>query len=163
MSSLEYHYLQILIHRPWTSRRLQPSPAQGRGYRHARQICVTSACEMADILTGFERRFGYRRLNVETLQILPSAALILIFATISTSDKKGKDPHVVANLSTVLRALDELSSTHVCAREHLDSLLSLQQSWYDIYKGQQAKRRAGSISQELNDPARRAKRSKALQ
>ncbi|KAK3703945.1 hypothetical protein LTR37_014163 [Vermiconidia calcicola] len=139
---LEYHYLAILLHRPWTSRRLQPVPAQGHGYRQARKICVTSACEMANILLKFEKHYGYRRLNVETLQILPSAALILIFATVSVSDSGDKAAHIATNLNTVLRALDELSSSYACAREHLESLLLIQQTWHNTSKGSSGKRAA---------------------
>lgn len=159
--SLEYHYLTILIHRPWTSRRLQPLPAQGRGHRHARKTCVNSASEMANILLLFEKRFGYRRLNVETLQILPSAALILIFAAVSTSEDKEGASQITANLNTVLRALDELSNTYVSAREHLESLLLIQQSWQSTAKGKRRKRSVVGNRIENSDNDRQAKRGRA--
>lgn len=159
--SLEYHYLTILIHRPWTSRRLQPLPAQGRGHRHARKTCVNSASEMANILLLFEKRFGYRRLNVETLQILPSAALILIFAAVSTSEDKEGASQITANLNTVLRALDELSNTYVSAREHLESLLLIQQSWQSTAKGKRRRRSVVGNRIENSDNDRQAKRGRA--
>ncbi|KAI7498850.1 hypothetical protein KC357_g256 [Hortaea werneckii] len=117
---LEYHYLQILVHRPWTSRRHQPVPAQGPGYRHARKMCIDSACEMAKILRVFERQFGLTRLDVETAQVLPSAALILTFATVSqtqvrqrqmssiANEKESSNATIVSHLNTLFRALDEL-------------------------------------------------------
>ena len=95
---------------------------------------------MASILLLFEKRFGYRRLNVETLQILPSAALVLIFAAVSTPDDNEDAPKIATNLNTVLRALDELSNIYASAREHLDSLLMIQQSWRSTAKGKNRKR-----------------------
>ena len=65
---------------------------------------------------------------METLQIPLSAALILLFATVSTPEDDESAPQIAANLNTVLRALDELSNTYVSAREHLESLLRIQQS-----------------------------------
>jgi hypothetical protein len=125
---MEYHYLLILVHRPWTSRRLHPFPLQGRGYRHARETCVQSACSIAKC----------RSLDVETLQILPSAALILIFSAVCESASGQSE--VLTNLNTILRALDELSNTYDCARQHLDGLLHVQQRWYLSYRTGVAKR-----------------------
>lgn len=104
---------------------------------------------MASILLIFEKRFGYRRLNVETLQILPSAAMILIFATVSAPKHEESAPQVAANLNTVLRALDELSNTYVSAREHLESLLLIQQSWRSTAKGKHRKRSVGGNRLEV--------------
>lgn len=159
-NSLEYHYLTILIHRPWTSRRLQPMPAQGRGHHHARKTCINSAREMASILLIFEKRFGYRRLNVETLQILPSAALILIFATVSTPEGDESAPQIATDLNTVLRALDELSNTYVSAREHLESLLLIQQSWRSTAKGKHRKRSMLGNRLETADSEHQSKRGR---
>lgn len=135
---MEYHYLLILVHRPWTSRRLHPFPLQGRGYRHARETCVNSACSIARCLAQFETQHGSRSLDVETLQILPSAALILIFSAVCDSSSGQSD--VLTDLNTILRALDELSSTYDCARQHLDGLLHVQQRWYLSYRTGVAKR-----------------------
>lgn len=137
-------------------------PAQGRGYRHAREICVTSASEMASILLIFEERFGCRRLNVETLQILPSAALILIFATVSTCEDEDTATKIAANLNTVLRALDELSNTYVSAREHLESLLLIQQSWRSTAKGKLRKRSIAPERVESGDPEQQTKRRRQM-
>jgi hypothetical protein len=161
-NSIEYHYLTILIHRPWTSRRLQPLPTLGRGHRHARKICVNSACEMASILLIFEKRFGYRRLNVETLQILPSAALILIFATVSTPEDDEDAPQIAANLNTVLRAIDDLSNTYVSAREHLESLLLIQQSWRSTSKGKHRKRSIVGSRLEVAESEHQPKRGRLV-
>lgn len=140
---MEYHYLLILVHRPWTSRRLHPFPLQGRGYRHARETCVRSACVIANCLARFEMQHGSRSLDVETLQILPSAALILIFSAVcdSSSASVPGQSNVLTSLNTILRALDELSNTYESARKHLDGLLHVQQKWYLSYRTGQAKRR----------------------
>jgi hypothetical protein len=126
-------------------------PAQGRGHRHARKTCINSACEMASVLVLFEKRFGYRRLNVETLQILPSAALILIFASVSMPEGDESAPEIAANLNNVLRASDELSNTYVSAREHLESLVLIQQSWRSTAKGKHRKRSIMGTRLELTE------------
>lgn len=76
---------------------------------------------------------------METSQLLPSAALILIFASISVD----KETHagVVGHLSALLRALDNLSGIFVSARMHLDSLLAIQQQWCAVYDGKKQQRR----------------------
>ena len=119
---------------------------------------------MANILLIFEKRFGYRRLNVESLQILPSAALILIFATVATSEREGKHSQVAASLNNVLRALDELSNTYVSAREHLESLLQVQQSWCAIAKGKGRQRKWSLVdsARETSDLERPAKRGRQV-
>lgn len=160
-NSLEYHYLQILVHRPWTSRRLQPIPAQGPGFLHARRTCIASASEIARLLCNFEERFGFQRLDVETSQLLPSAALILIFASISVG-KRDADT-INGYLSTLFRALDSLSNVYVSARMHLDSLLSIQQQWCAVYdhrrQQKSGKKRNHDRSASL-DPARLGSNSK---
>lgn len=148
--SMEYHYLQILLHRPWTSRRLQPIPAKGRGFRHARQTCIDSACEMARILLVFEERFGYRHLDVETSQMLPSAALVLVFATVSRPKEDSNLPDVLSHLNTFLRALDELSSIHASVRQQLNSVLLTQERWRTLHQKQLSKRRE-EVDVDAND------------
>ncbi|RMY05055.1 hypothetical protein D0867_10142 [Hortaea werneckii] len=174
---LEYHYLQILVHRPWTSRRHQPVPAQGPGYRHARKMCIDSACAIAQILSVFEEQFGFTRLDVETAQILPSAALILTFATVSqtqveqwqtsstANEKEGSNRMLVSHLNTLFRALDELGRRHSSAKDHLESLLVIQQKWKDMHKQQssQSKKRRDANAPPTTDVLRSAKRSKGAE
>jgi hypothetical protein len=118
---------------------------------------------MANVLLIFERRFGYRRLNVETLQILPSAALILIFASVSVPENEEKSTQLASDLNTVLRALDELSNTYASAREHLESLLMIQQSWRTTARGPQRKRSILGGGMDANGQERQAKRSRSGQ
>ena len=153
--------MQILIHRPWTSRRHQPSSQQGRGFRHARSTCINSACEMARLVTMFERRFGCRRMDVETSQMLPSAALILIFAAISIPEKDAKEDNILTHLNTFFRALDELCNVHVSARVHLDGLLLIQERWHLVYKQKRVKRRE-SVWQDTGDANGQSKRPRQV-
>lgn len=138
--SMEYQYLLILVHRPWTSRRLHPVPFQGNGYRDARETCIRSSCKIAGYLAKFEKSFGCKRLDVETLQILPSAALILIFSAVCDGSSGSARAEVLSGLNTILRALDELSNTYDSARQHLDGLLHVQQRWYANYRSGPTKR-----------------------
>lgn len=81
---------------------------------------------MSRLLSIFETLFGFRRLDIETSQMLPSACLILVFAGVSSL---GRASEVGQHLNTLLRALDELSNTHASARQQRDSLLFVQEKW----------------------------------
>ncbi|KAF2716567.1 hypothetical protein K431DRAFT_289305 [Polychaeton citri CBS 116435] len=147
---LEYHYLQILVHRPWTSRRLQPTPMRARGYKHARTTCIESASSIARLLEVYEHSFGFRHLDVETLQVLPSAALILIFATISPQESTAEGESIPRYLSTVLRALDECGRYHSCARNHLESLLIVRRQWHSAFDQRKRKIRSPRPSRDAD-------------
>ncbi|PSK60293.1 hypothetical protein B9Z65_443 [Elsinoe australis] len=101
--------------------------------KRSRTVCVESAQEIARILLVVEQDPGFRRITVETSQMLPSAALVLIFSTLSVSSDKVKDD-ILRDLTTIMRALDELSSVLDSARESRDYLLSIQQQWQKKYK-----------------------------
>ncbi|KAF4553591.1 Fungal specific transcription factor domain-containing protein 66 [Elsinoe fawcettii] len=141
---LEYHYLLILLHRPWTSRYAQPKPPQGQSYHHARTVCIESAKEIARLLLLFERDHGLRRVTVETSQMLPSAALVLIYSSLSGSSEEAKD-EILQHLTTIMRGLDELSSVLDSARQSRDYLLAIQQNWQNRY------RKSKKRSQEVLD------------
>ncbi|KAH0187527.1 hypothetical protein KCV03_g5612, partial [Aureobasidium melanogenum] len=59
MLHMEYHHLQIFLHRPWTSSQLQPQPLQGAGVHHARHVCATSATEIARLLRIYENHTDF--------------------------------------------------------------------------------------------------------
>lgn len=132
--SLEYCYLRILVHRPWTSQRLHPYSERIPDFRHARQTCITSASKMARILQDFEKCFGYRYMDVETCQMLPTAALILIFATVSVADQDRPSSEITGHLNVFFRALDELGTVYSSAKALLESLLVIQERWNSVYK-----------------------------
>lgn len=113
---------------------------------------------MATIVANFEKQFGCRRMDVETSQMLPSAALILIFAAVSLPDGDSKHSDVVRHLSTFLRALDELCHVHISARSHLDSLLMIQDKWHPIRKDKRGKKR---VLPNVGEPGAQSKRARA--
>ncbi|KAI7716665.1 hypothetical protein KC353_g5217 [Hortaea werneckii] len=140
-------------------------------------MCIDSACAIAQILSVFEEQFGLMRLDVETAQILPSAALILTFATVSQTQveqwqtsstangNEGSDRTLVSHLNTLFRALDELGRRHSSAKDHLESLLVIQQKWKDMHKQQssQSKKRRDANAPPTTDVFRSAKRSKGTE
>ncbi|KAG9568016.1 hypothetical protein KCU79_g2633, partial [Aureobasidium melanogenum] len=107
MLHMEYHHLQIFLHRPWTSSQLQPQPLQGAGVHHARHVCATSATEIARLLRIYENQYTFRFINVEIIRILSSAALILIFATVPLPHRE-IDVEMTGYLNTCFRALEDL-------------------------------------------------------
>jgi hypothetical protein len=120
-------------------------------------MCTESAYEMARVLGIFEERFGYRNMDVETLQLLPSAALILIFAAVSTPEESDVNSNIHVHLNTFFRALDALSNMHVLARAQLDNLVQIREQWYRLYNRKAEKRKNGVASAGSAD-----KRSKQL-
>lgn len=157
--SLEYYYLRILVHRPWTSQRLHPYSQRIPDFQHARQICINSAGKMARILQDFEKCFGYRYMDVETCQMLPTAALILIFATVSVANHDGTSSEITGHLNVFFRALDELGTVYSSAKALLESLLVIQERWHSVYKRRRDKRT--DVSRRTSTEfARQAKRSK---
>lgn len=104
---------------------------------------------MAQFLRRFENDWGYRRLDVETSQLLPSAALILTFASVSGRRGENTAKEMLPDLTTLFRALDELSNIYPSARQHLDSLVAIQQQWRLVYNQQYGKRREdGGVSRD---------------
>lgn len=87
--------------------------------------------------------------------MLPSAALILIFAAISVPDDDTRHQDIVRHLSTFLRALDELCHVHVSARLQLDSLILIQERWHPLYRHQRVKRKSQSGSGEKGGQQKR--------
>lgn len=106
---------------------LQPSPPQGPGAGHARQMCIESASSVARLLHLYEARFALRRMNVQGVAITFSAALILIFVTIS--HRPQEEHGVLGHLGTCFRALDELGSTWESARRARDFIVKVQRHW----------------------------------
>lgn len=105
---------------------------------------------MSRVLSTFEQLFGFRRLDIETSQMLSSACLILVFAGLSSLGSAGE---VGQHLNTFLRALDELSNTHASARQQRDSLLFVQEKWGTMHK--QLQRTAADGEERRGKRARR--------
>lgn len=139
---MQYHQIIIFFHRPWLSKSyIQPrSPRQGPGYHHARRMCVESATAVARLLRLYEKHYTFRRMNNQVVAIIFSAALMLLFVTVSSSPsmpaKPGEtsQPHprnaeMVAYLNLCFRALDELGQSFENAKRTRDYLVTLQRRW----------------------------------
>lgn len=148
---MQYHQIVIFFHRPWVSKSyIQPSnPRQGPGYLHARRMCIESSTAVAKLLRLYEKHYTFRRINNQVVAIIFTAALMLIFVTISTSTQSpGRNsgfskPEMVAHLNVCFRALDELGQSFDNAKRTRDFLVSLQRRW------QNRMRKSGSAAKRL--------------
>lgn len=137
---MQYHQIVIFTHRPWVSKNyIQPrAPRQGPGYHHARRMCIESATAVARLLQLYEKHYTFRRMNNQVVAIIFSAALMLLYVTISHSAPPGKSPtdvsstsnsEMVGYLNLCFRALDELGQSFENAKRTRDFLVSLQRRW----------------------------------
>ena len=159
---MAYHNFCILIHRPWTSKSSQPRGKIGPGYQHARQVCRTSAAEIASLLRMHEAGYSLRRMNVYVVTIIFSASLILIFGLIAEEwrDDTQKD-QVVSNLNTCFRALDALGQSFECAKHSHEQLLAIQKHWTQRRRSAKkySKRKHQEQSDDLMDAQKRPRSS----
>jgi hypothetical protein len=154
-NSMQYHQIVIFVHRPWVSKSyIQPqNPRQGPGYLHARRMCVESATAVARLLRLYEKHYTFRRINNQVVAIIFTAALMLIFVTLSSSSQspgrsRGDDHDtMVAHLNVCFRALDELGQSFENAKRTRDFLVSLQRRW------QNHMRKSGSAPKRPVDPS----------
>ncbi|PYH91052.1 fungal-specific transcription factor [Aspergillus ellipticus CBS 707.79] len=132
---MQYHQIVIFTHRPWVSKSyIQPrSPRQGPGYHHARRMCVESSIAIAKLLHMYEKHYTFRRMNSQVVAIIFSAALMLLYVTISNSraggDNSNSNAEMVAYLNLCFRALDEIGQSFENAKRTRDFLVSLQRRW----------------------------------
>ncbi|KAL5357476.1 fungal-specific transcription factor domain-containing protein [Aspergillus floccosus] len=148
MLHMQYHQIVIFTHRPWVSKSyIQPrSPRQGPGYHHARRMCIESSMAIARLLHIYEKFYTFRRMNNQVVAIIFSAALMLLYVTLSNSprpsssgsDSNNSNAEMVAYLNLCFRALDELGQSFENAKRTRDFLVSLQRRW------QARMRRSGS-------------------
>ncbi|KAL4895370.1 fungal-specific transcription factor [Aspergillus ambiguus] len=148
MLHMQYHQIVIFTHRPWVSKSyIQPrSPRQGPGYHHARRMCIESSMAIARLLHIYEKFYTFRRMNNQVVAIIFSAALMLLYVTLSNSprpsssgsDSANNNADMVAYLNLCFRALDELGQSFENAKRTRDFLVSLQRRW------QARMRRSGS-------------------
>lgn len=126
---MQFYQSLIYAHRPWMSRtHSQPQQAKGPGADQARKVCMDSASAIARLLRLYEERWTLRRINIQAVAITFSAALLLVFATVSRYQRERED-EILADLSACLRALDELSPSWDTARRARDFLIRLQRHW----------------------------------
>ncbi|THC99136.1 hypothetical protein EYZ11_001387 [Aspergillus tanneri] len=154
---MQYHQIVIFTHRPWVSKSyIQPrSPRQGPGYHHARRMCVESATDIARLLHLYEKHYTFRRMNNQVVAMIFSAALMLLYVTISNTSPSSRtsgdqiynNTEMVAYLNLCFRALDELGQSFENAKRTRDFLVSLQRRW------QAHMRRSGAKRQINNQPS----------
>ncbi|OMP81655.1 Nitrogen assimilation transcription factor nit-4 [Diplodia seriata] len=134
---MQYHQNIIHAHRPYMSRTyVQPFPPQGPGSDHARMMCMDSALSIAKLIRLYERRYALRRISVQAVGIVCSAALLLIFANITRYYRDGATGQ---HLSACFRALEEFGASWESAGRARDFLLLLQRQWE--LRGRSAARR----------------------
>ncbi|KAJ6123124.1 hypothetical protein N7512_005589 [Penicillium capsulatum] len=158
---MQYHQIIIFFHRPWVSKSyIQPrSPRQGPGYHHARRMCIASATAVARLLHLYEKHYTFRRMNNQVVAIIFSAALMLLFVTVSSSpvlpSKPGEttsthshNAEMAAYLNLCFRALDELGQSFENAKRTRDYLVTLQRRWQTHMRrsGSAAKRQMSSAN-----------------
>ncbi|RDW93348.1 transcription factor domain-containing protein [Aspergillus mulundensis] len=159
MLHLQYHQIVIFTHRPWVSKSyIQPrAPRQGAGYHHARKMCIESSIAIARLLHIYEKHYTFRRMNNQVVSMIFSAALILLYVTISTTPLasqtgletlEGNRSEMTAYLNLCFRALDELGQSFENAKRTRDFLVSLQRRWQARMRRSGALKRAQS-SQRL--------------
>ncbi|KAL4882099.1 fungal-specific transcription factor [Aspergillus karnatakaensis] len=154
MLHLQYHQIVIFTHRPWVSKSyIQPrSPRQGPGYHHARKMCIESSIAIARLLHIYEKHYTFRRMNNQVVSMIFSAALILLYVTISTTPLTSRtgleltdgSTEMVAYLNLCFRALDELGQSFENAKRTRDFLVSLQRRW------QARMRRSGAMKRNMS-------------
>jgi hypothetical protein len=127
--SMHYALLVITLHRPFCSRNyIQPRPLVGRGPQHARQMCLQSAVDIAKLLLGYKRQYTLRKVNNQVVHIAFTAALILVYATVSgIASQSGENLEI--HLDTCCEALSDLGEAFGSANRALDVLLAAKRSW----------------------------------
>lgn len=124
-----YEYLIILLHRPFVAKRyIQPHPLIGRGPEHAREMCVRSASRISILLSIYEEQHSLSQVNVLVVQITFSAALILVYATVSEREIENHR-RLTSHLEMCCRALAELGHVFNNAARTLDVLLHVKRTW----------------------------------
>ncbi|OAA63461.1 Transcription factor [Niveomyces insectorum RCEF 264] len=126
---MQYYQSVIYTYRPWMSRsRSQSSLSRGPDAGHARKMCMDSASAVAQLLRLYEDRYTLRRINIQAVAITFSAALLLVFATVSHYQREREDD-MLADLSVCFRSLDELAPAWDTAKRARDFLIMLQRHW----------------------------------
>lgn len=125
---MQYYQGLIYAYRPWMSKGYIHEPIQGCGAGHARKMCMDSATAIAQLLRLYEDSYTLRRINIQAVAITFSAALLLVFATVSRYQRDRED-EILSNLSVCFRALDELAPAWDSAKRARDFLTRLQRHW----------------------------------
>jgi hypothetical protein len=126
---MQYYVFIIIQHRPFVSKGgIQPYPPRGDGPIHARRMCLESAIEIARLLDDYATRFAFRLANTQIVHMAFSAALILVHASVSESDRH-RHGTLAGHLATCCNALAELGKVFENAARSLDTLLIIKRIW----------------------------------
>lgn len=141
MLHMQYALFIIILHRPWVAKNyIQPTPLFGSGPRHAREMCLRSAFDIAILIRAFDRLYSLQRANILLVHIAFTAALILLYATVSEKDV-GFQRELSTQLDMCCQALAELGNSFENAARTLDILLSVKRMWQaSLVSGVQTKR-----------------------
>ncbi|KAK9427073.1 hypothetical protein V1505DRAFT_359151 [Lipomyces doorenjongii] len=154
---VQYHAFIIILHRPFVSKhRNQPYPPRGRGPFHARSMCLESATEIAKIMKIYESRYSLAIAATPVVHTTFTAALILVYATISETDR---DRHAERSehLATCCRTLSELGHHFDNATRALDTLLAIKRHWQGIVVVGNARKRSSSSCMKRKSASSRKK------
>lgn len=121
-------------------------------------MCIESSIAIARLLHIYEKHYTFRRMNNQVVSMIFSAALILLYVTISSTPLASRtgfeqltdnSTEMVAYLNLCFRALDELGQSFENAKRTRDFLVSLQRRW------QARMRRSGAMKRQIssNRPA----------
>ena len=126
---MQYYLFVIIQHRPFISKGgIQPYPPRGDGPLHARRMCLESAIEIARLLEDYATRFALRLANTQIVHMAFSAALILLYASVSETDRHRHET-LAGHLATCCDALAELGNVFENATRSLDTLLIIKRTW----------------------------------
>ncbi|KAH8812823.1 fungal-specific transcription factor domain-containing protein [Xylogone sp. PMI_703] len=167
---MKYYQSMIYIHRPFISRQGSRSfaPTIDRGYLHARKVCIESAIAISNILRIYRTTCTFRYTNVEVVSIIFSAAVILVFASL-TSPPLHQIPHpgsspvtgnssagggrgsgggsISMHLDTCCKALADLGRVFQNATRTLEVLLAIKRKWQaELLVSTGSKRRSSAVS-----------------
>ncbi|KAH8648492.1 fungal-specific transcription factor domain-containing protein [Xylariales sp. PMI_506] len=159
---MQFHQHIIYTYRPLMSKTMAQSESpQSPGFSHARMMCVDSAVAIAKLLQMYEFQYTLRHINVQAISYAGSAALILVFATVTNYDGGAGDGEVRLLLTTCLRALDEFGPSWESAKRVRDFLTILQRQW-ELQARSSRVRRAGSTSASSTQGVSPRKRPRTL-
>jgi hypothetical protein len=91
-------------------------------------MCIKSAVDIARLLACYKRLYTFRRANIQIVHTAFTAALILVYATVSgiTGQSRGD---LKGYLDTCCDALADLGASFVSANRALDVLLAAKRGW----------------------------------
>lgn len=91
-------------------------------------MCLQSAVDIAKLLTSYKRQYTLRRISIQMVHVTFTAALILVYATVSGISDAYRDD-LTFHLDTCCEALSEFGEAFGSANRALDVLLAAKRSW----------------------------------